>query len=300
MNKQYKADLALIFVTLAWGLSFILTKNSLNALSTFNFLAIRFFIASLSVAIIFYKRILKIDKTTLKYGIIIGFIMFSGYAFQTLGLNYTTTAKSAFISGLCVILVPIFSALFLKKAPKPAVIIGVILSAIGLGLLTLDDSLSLNLGDLLTLLCAFVFAFQILSISKYSVKVDTVNLAFIQISVVGFLSAIVSFLFEAPTIPTTQKVWTDILFLSFFCTSGAFIVQNTAQKYTSATHAALIFTGEPVFAAIFGYFLCGEILSIRGFIGGFLIVFSMLLAELEIKIPFLSPKSKVPIMANKK
>ncbi|QXM06432.1 DMT family transporter [Crassaminicella indica] len=290
MNKKYKADLALLFVTLAWGLSFILTKNSLDALSTFNFLAIRFFIAAISAAVIFYKRVLKLNKSTLKYGILIGVIMFSGYAFQTVGLNYTTASKSAFISSLCVVLVPIFSSLLLKKRPKPAAIFGVILSTIGLGLLTLNGSLSLNLGDLLSLLCAFCFAFQILAISKYSVKVDTINLAIIQIIVVGLLSIIVSLLFEAPTLPSNKKVWVDILFLSFFCTSGAFIIQNTAQKHTSATHAALIFTGEPVFAAIFGYFICGEILSVRGFIGGFLIVSSMLLAELEIKIPFLKSK----------
>ncbi|MCT4620471.1 MAG: DMT family transporter [Marinisporobacter sp.] len=300
MNKQYKADLALIFVTLAWGLSFILTKNSLDALSTFNFLAIRFFVAALSITMIFYRSILKLDQMTFKYGVIIGTIMFSAFALQTLGLNYTTASKSAFISSLCVVLVPIFSSLFLKKIPKPASIIGVILSAIGLGLLTLDGNLSLNIGDLLSLLCAIAFTFQILSISKYSVQVNTVNLAFVQICVVSLLSGITSFLFETPTFPATQKVWLDILFLSLFCTSGAFIVQNTAQKYTSATHAALIFTGEPVFAAIFGYILCGEILSIRGFIGGFLIVFSMLLAELEVKIPFLNTKEKSPIIAHKK
>lgn len=286
MKKQYKADLALLVITLAWGISFILTKNSLNALTTFNFLAIRFFIAAIICGIFFYKKILKIDKLTIKYGTLIGISMFLGFSFQTIGLNYTTASKSAFISSLCVVLVPIFSAILLKKPPKFSSIVGVIFSTIGLGLLTLDGNLSLNIGDFYSFACAFCFAFQILAISKYSTKADPINLAILQIVVVCILSTIVSLLFESPIIPTTKVAWINIIALSIFCTSGAFIIQNIAQKHTSTTHAALIFAGEPVFAAIFGYFLAGEILSTKGFIGGFLIVSSMLLAELEFNLPF--------------
>ncbi|TCO69339.1 DMT family transporter [Marinisporobacter balticus] len=304
MNKQYKADLALLVVTLSWGISFILTKNSLDALATFNFLSIRFFIAGIICIVVFHKKILKIDKTTIKYGVLIGFTMFLGYAFQTAGLNYTTASKSAFISSLCVIFVPIFSALLLKKPPKLMAIAGVIFSTMGLALLTLDGNLSLNIGDFYSFLCAICFALQILAIAKYSAKADPINLAILQITVVCILSMLISFLFESPTIPTSKNVWIDIVSLSFFCTSGAFIIQNIAQKYTSTTHAALIFTGEPVFAAIFGYFIAGEILSTRGFVGGILIVSSILLVELKLKSPFLKrpiyPKKRQKIATEKK
>ncbi|QEK12892.1 DMT family transporter [Crassaminicella thermophila] len=304
MKKQYKADLALLIVTLSWGISFILTKNSLDELSTFNFLAIRFLISAITSAFIFYKRILKIDKTTLKYSIIIGSFMFLGYAFQTIGLNFTTASKSAFISCLSVVFVPILSAFLLNKVPKPSSIIGVILATFGLALLTLDGDLNLNIGDFYTFLCTFCFAFQIITVSKYAVKVDAINLAILQIAVVGILSTIVSFLFESPIIPTGKDVWVSILFLSFLCTSGAFIIQNTVQKYTTATHTALIFTSEPVFASIFGYLIAGEILSTRGFIGAFLIISSMLFAELDFNLSFFKNKiyvkKKTPIVAKKR
>ncbi|WP_129597964.1 DMT family transporter [Anaerophilus nitritogenes] len=295
MKMKYKADLALFVVTLTWGISFILTKNSLDAMSTFNFLAVRFFIAAASSAIVFYKRMLNLDKATIKYAIFIGIIMFLGYALQTFGLNYTTASKSAFISCLSVVFVPVFSALLLKKLPNLPCIIGIIIATFGLALLTLDGELSLNIGDFYTFLCTFCFAFQILAISKYAVKVDPINLAILQIAVVSILSAIVSLIFENPIIPTGTKVWTDVLFLSFICTSGAFIIQNAVQRYTTATHTALIFTGEPVFASIFGYFLLGEILSSKGMFGGFLIIFAMLLAELGGELT-LFKKRKDPLL----
>lgn len=293
MKKQHQADLALLLVTLAWGISFILTKNTLDALSTFNFLSIRFTLSALTSALIFYKRIIRLDKDTLKYGVLIGVIMFSGYAAQTFGLNYTTASKSGFITGFSVVIVPIFSAFVLRKAPKPAAILGVLFAIVGLGLLTLDSSLNLNIGDLYTLIGAFCFAFHIITVSKYAVKVDAINLAILQIGVVGILSGIVSLLFEAPIIPTDGNTWASMLFLTFVCTSGAFIIQNAAQKYTTATHTALIFSGEPVFAALFDYLIAGEVLTGRGIMGGILILSGMLAAELDIKLPFLKPKAQV-------
>lgn len=292
MKKQYMADLALLVVTLAWGLSFILTKNSLAVLSSFNFLAIRFLVAGIPCVFIFYKRLLKLDKSTVKYASIIGGIMFSAYAMNTIGLNYTTASKSAFITGLAVILVPVFSALLFKQSPKPSVILGVICASIGLALLTLDGNVSLNIGDFYTFLGAIIFAFQVLAIAKYAVLVDPVNLAILQICIVGLLSTIASFLLETPTLPTTNTAWIDMLFLSLLCTSGAFIVQNAVQRYTTATHTALIFTGEPVFATMFAYLLGGELLSTRGIVGGILIISAMIFAELDLKLPFFKPKAQ--------
>ncbi|WZL74130.1 DMT family transporter [Clostridiaceae bacterium 35-E11] len=292
MKKQYLADLALVAVTLAWGLSFILTKNSLAVLSSFNFLALRFWVAGIPCIFIFYKRLLKLDKSTVKYGWIIGGIMFSGYALNTIGLNYTTASKSAFITGLAVILVPVFSAWLFKQSPKPSVVLGVICASIGLALLTLDGNVRLNIGDFYTFLSAILFAFQVLAIAKYAVLVDPINLAILQICIVGLLSTIASFLLETPTLPTTTTAWIDMLFLSLLCTSGAFIVQNAVQKHTTATHTALIFTGEPVFATMFAYLLGGELLSTRGIVGGILIISAMIFAELDLKLPFFKPKAQ--------
>lgn len=286
MSKQLKADISLLVVTLSWGASFILTKNSLNSLDTFNFLAIRFFIAFSISSLIFYRNMKKINKNTVKYGAIIGIILFSGFALQTIGLNYTSASKSAFITGFSVVLVPLLSSILLKKAPQKQSVAGAFLALIGLALLSLNGSLSLNIGDLYTLICSFSFALHIIVVGKYTVEIDSIALAIIQIGTVAVLSLFTSIIVEQPIIPSVGTVWVNIFILSIVCTSGAFIIQNIAQKYTTPTHTALIYTSEPVFAAIFGYFMIGEVLSLRGVLGAVLILFGMLVAEIDFKSLF--------------
>lgn len=284
MSKQIKADLALLAVTIGWGASFLLTKNALNDLATYNFLAIRFLLAFFISGAIFYKQMLAIDSKTLKLGLGLGLLLFVHYALQTVGLNITTVSKSAFITGINVVLVPVFSALLIKKMPARSSVLGVIFAILGLGLLTLNGgAFNVNFGDLLTLLCAIVFALYIIAVGKYTTEVDSIPFAIIQLGVVGILSLVTTFAIETPVIPPAGSVWFNIIFLSVFCTSGAYIVQNIAQQYTSATHTALIYSGEPVFAAIFAFVLAGEVLSHRGILGACLILLGMLVAEIDLE-----------------
>lgn len=292
MSKQFKANLGLVIVAILWGTTFIYTKDILYSMETFNFLSIRFFIASFMCIALFFKTFMNIDKDTIKYGSIIGIAMFLAYAFQTVGLNYTTASKSAFISGLAVVFVPMISSLILKKAPPIMNLIAAVVSIIGLGLLTLDGNLVLGKGDILTLICAVGFASHILTISTYAPKVNPINLTIVQLLVVAILSLITSFAVETPVIPTGSFIWSRILFLAIVCTSGAFLIQNTAQKNTTASNAALILAGEPMFAAIFAYFVLGEILPFKGFIGGILILVSILISELDIDIKLPTIKTK--------
>ena len=293
MTKQTKADLALLIVTIIWGSSFVLTKNALDHLPTYNFLAIRFILAALISAAIFHKSMLKIDKLTLKYGIIIGFILFAGYAFQTVGLNYTTASKSGFITGFSVVIVPVLSALLLKQIPHKEAVIGVLFAIVGLGFLTLNRSLSLNIGDFYTLIAAIMFAFHIITVGKYTVKVNSIAMAVIQIAVVGILSLFFSIGLENPILPSGIEVWSAILILATLATSGAFIIQNTMQKFTSPTHTALIYTGEPVFAALFAFIMLGERLPAQGIFGSLLILSGMLISEVDWKAVFKSKKEAV-------
>lgn len=287
MSKQFKADIALLLVTVGWGASFLLTKSSLSELSTFNFLTIRFFVAFILSSIIFYKKMINVDKNTFKYGIILGVVLYASFAFQTIGLNYTTASKSAFITGFNVMLVPVFSTLLMKKIPQRKVVFSIIIAFIGLGLLTLNNNISgINIGDIHTFICAIFCAIHILLVGKYTVKSESVALAIIQIGVCAVLSLITSLAFETPVMPTSYNVWINILILSVVCTSGAFIVQSIAQKFTSPTHTALIYTAEPVFAAMFGYIIMGEILSNKGIIGAILILTGMIITEVDFKILF--------------
>ncbi len=283
MTKQLKADIALLLVTVGWGASFILTKNSLSELQSYNFLALRFIFAFFISAVIYYKKIIAIDKFTLKYGTLLGLLLFATYAFQTVGINYTTASKSAFITGFSVILVPIFSAIIARKLPNLLTVISVALAFSGLALITLNQDVGgLNIGDIYTGVCAVFFAIYIILVGKFTVKAESIAFAIVQIGVVGFLSLIVSLAIETPTVPVSLPVWINLAILSLVCTSGAYIVQNVAQKYTSATHTALIYTCEPVFAAIFAYIAVGEVLGVIGSMGAVLIVVGMLLIELDI------------------
>ncbi|MDK9711653.1 DMT family transporter [Acidaminobacter sp.] len=290
MNKnQVKADLALLIVTIAWGVSFLLTKNALVGLETFNFLAVRFGIATLISVVIFLKDMIRMSRKTLLLGIGVGSVMFAAYALQTVGITLTTISKSAFITGTSVLMVPLFMALFLKRIPDRSSLVGAFMAFVGLGLMTLTGGSSdagaagsLNLGDLLTLIAAVGFALYILAVGKYTTQVDSIPFAIVQLGTVAVFSGITSLLFETPVVPTGSETWFAILFLAIVCTSLAFIVQNVAQKYTTSTHTALIFSGEPVFAAMFAYVMIGEVLGRNGVIGGGLILAGMLVAELNL------------------
>ena len=282
MKNSKKADIALILVTIVWGASFLLTKNAINQMQVFNFLGIRFMIAFFIGSAVFYKKMITIDKSTLKNGIFIGIVMYLAFAFQTVGLNTTTVSKAAFITGLSVILVPIIFSFYKRERIKNKIILSVTMAVIGLALLTLTDGIhGINLGDVLNLVSAFLFALYIIMVGELTHKSDSIAMANIQIAMVGILSFITSIIVETPTFSISISAWTSILTLSVLCTFLAFLVQNVAQKYTSSTHTALIYSLEPVFAAIFGYIFANDVLGTSGIIGATLIVCGMLIAEID-------------------
>lgn len=284
MTKQIKADISLLLVTFGWGASFMLTKYSLLHLQTFNLLATRFLVAFIIASVVFIKKMFRIDRKTLGYGMGIGFILFTSYALQTIGLNYTTASKSAFVTGLNVVLVPIFVTFLTKSKLDMKSYFSVTLAFIGLAFLTLNQGLTkINIGDVYTLISAVIGAVYLILAGKYTVKVESVTFAIIQIFSIGLFSLILSFLLEKPIITKDMNTWVSIIILSIFCTAGAFIIQMKAQKFTSATHTALIFTAEPIFAGLFSYIFFHEVLGFKGISGAILILFSMLMSEINFK-----------------
>lgn len=283
MSKNLKSDIMLLLITVIWGSTFVVVKNATSILPVYNFLFLRFLIALIVLVIMFGKRLLHIDKKTFAVSIIVGIMLFLGYAFQTLGLKYTTASKSGFITGFNVVLVPILESIFLKAKLSKTSWLSVLLALGGLFLMTANIDLKINFGDFLTLLCAVSFAFQVVLIAKYAPSVDTVSFAIIQIFVVTLSSGILSFVYEKPIIPTDKTVWFALILTGIFATAFALAVQNTMQANTSATHAAIIFSLEPVFSAITAYLVSGEIMTLRSIIGGFLMLISMILSEMPSK-----------------
>lgn len=290
------ADLSLLFVALIWGSTFVIVQNAIAFLQPLIFNGIRFFLAALFLflwLLIFKPSQLKqLNIHCLKSGIILGICLFIGYAFQTIGLVYTTSSKAGFITGLSVVLVPLFMYLFLKQALLITHIIGVIIATIGLYLLTISNTFSFNNGDFYVLICAIGFALQIILTGKYSKEHPTLLLTIIQLLTVSILGIIGSFLFENPSanfkmeIIFQKEVIIALIITSILATAVAFLIQTSLQKYTNSTRVALIFATEPVFAAMTAYLFNKEILTASATIGCILILLGMIFSELPKKTLF--------------
>lgn len=281
ITRQVKADFLLLVVAAIWGLTFVVVKNALDDIQPFTFNAYRFLIAGIFMIIIciFYK--IKFDGLLLKIGTIIGFFLFLGYSFQTIGLQYTTASNSGFITGLAVVFVPLFATIFTKKLPGMYSIAGAVLAAIGLFFLSVDSTLTYNSGDIMTLFGAICFAVYILLLGKYSPQFDTIPLVAMQIFVVAFLSLICSLTLETPSVTMTSAVIIALLVCAIPATCLAFMIQTWAQKFTTPTRTIIIITTEPVFAALFAYMLLGEIFTTRHLLGAVLMLMGILLVEFK-------------------
>ena len=289
MSKQVRADGILILVTLCWGVSYLLMDISLEELDPFTLNAFRFLGAFAIAALVSFKKIRTVNKTTLKYSLLVGFALVFVYIGATFGVKYTSLSNSGFLCALTVVFTPILAWLFFKKAPGKKLTFVVILCFIGIALLTLGDDFSINMehlkGDLLCLMCAVAYAADLLLTEKAvsHEEVDAYNLGVFQLGVTGALNLIMALIVETPQAPQTMEVWSAVIFLSVFCTGVAFVLQPVAQQYTTASHVGVIFTLEPVFAAVVAYFCAGEILSFKAYLGAALMLASIFIMEIDFK-----------------
>jgi drug/metabolite transporter (DMT)-like permease len=284
--KGVPAEIYLLGIVIIWGSTFAIVKGILDQIMPFTFLAYRFFWAAFILGLIFWKRLKNIDQIILGKGFLVGIFLFLGYTFQTVGLKYTTATKAGFITGLSVVLVPIISHFFIREKISKNSILGVILAVIGLWFLNYSNSFNFNFGDFLVLLCAVSFAMHIISVGLYARKVDYVLLVIVQLTTVFVLSFLMALFFERPGIHLyyPSGVWWSIILTGIFATALAFYMQNKFQRYSTATKTAIIFSGEPLFGAIFAYLLLGEKVGLIAWIGGLWIIFGMIISQREEKI----------------
>ncbi|NMA96326.1 MAG: DMT family transporter [Clostridiales bacterium] len=284
MKKQTKANLALLFATFIWGSTFVPVQNAIGTMPPLTFNALRFLIGFLALAIIYRNHLKGIGKQTIIFGSTIGLALFLGYAFQTLGLKYTKASNSAFITSLSVVFVPIMWSIKTKKLPPLKILMSIALATIGLALVTLDSNLGINKGDMLTLLCAVCFALSIILIDSFIDKEDPTLLVIVEIGIVSILSFILS-IFTGDLGSLIVQITHEVIFALFitglFATALAILIQNKAQRLTSPTHAALIFSAEPVFAALTSFILLGERMSFKNLVGGVLILMAVIISEVD-------------------
>jgi drug/metabolite transporter (DMT)-like permease len=259
------ADLSLALVALAWGANFVVMKDALVHITPFAYLGVRFLLATLILAAASLRPLGKAGRDELKCGLLAGVLLFSGFAVQTVGLTLTTPAKSGFITGTSVVIVPFFYFLATGKHPGRGAFAGGFLALAGLFFFTLNggslqEVFLLQYGDFLTLLCAFFFAGHIVALGIVSPCRNTLVLSVLQLAVVGLLSLVTALIFEGPAslVVTSPALWAAILYAIVFCTIGAFVTQTAAQKHTPAAHASLILSTEAIFAGVFSFFFWGE------------------------------------------
>jgi drug/metabolite transporter (DMT)-like permease len=289
---SWRAELALAAIALIWGATFVLVKDALNDITPALFLAIRFSVATIALVTVVSFRPSNSPESVLpeaapKYGLIrgglfTGTFLYSGYLLQTIGLKYISPAKSGFITGLYIVLVPFFGAAVYKSAPQIAEVVGVAAAFLGLALLTSEgDLFAMGKGDLLTVGAAIAFAVHLLAVAHYSRRTSYEWLAVSQLGVCAGLALATCWLVESPAVLWSGRVWLAIGVTSLLATALAFALQTWAQRYTTATRAAIIFALEPVFAWLTSFVVANEVLSKRAVSGALCILAGILLVELK-------------------
>ena len=252
------------------------------------FNALRMVLAAIVLALVYWKDIARIKADAVASGGIVGALLWAGYEFQTTGLRLTTPSKSAFITGVSVVLVPVFLVLFWKRKVNRFTALGVLAAFIGLALMTipagraeLADWSSVNRGDLLTFGCAVAFGLHIIFLGRATQRIPFAQIAFLQTAFAAVLMSISFPVLESPHVHWTSQLLVAIAVTAVLCTALAFSIQSWAQQFTPPTHTALIFALEPVFAWITSYVVQDEKLGPRAALGAALILAGILVSELK-------------------
>ncbi|MBN2008305.1 DMT family transporter [candidate division KSB1 bacterium] len=281
MKQNTTATWLLLIGTFFWGVTFVVVKEAIAEINIYRFLAWRFTISTIGLAIFFLPSFRLVTWKMIRYGVFLGIILTIGYVTQTVGLIYTSASKAAFITGLSVVLVPLMMALVQRRSPSAMQWLATIMATIGVALLTLSSSIAINPGDIWVLACAVTFAVYILLVSKYSRIFAAIPFTVIQLVTVSLISALVATGIGEWRMPHGYIVWQAIIICSLFATSFMYAVQNHYQKFISEVKAVIIYSMEPLFAAVAAYFYLQEQITVRMICGGALILIGMLCSELQ-------------------
>lgn len=281
MNKQLLADAALLAVTFIWGTTFLVVQRALGGIGPFYFVALRFLLAFIFLALFAWRQLLSLDRQTLLHGFMVGLLLSAGYIFQTVGLKYTSAANAGFITGLSVIIVPVLGAILSRTSPGIFTWLGALSATAGLALLTLHGQIPINPGDLWVFLCALSFAGQILMVERYTGSHNSLLFTTVQVGTVSLVAFLLAVPLETLPAAFSPAVWQAFLLTAIPATSLAYLIQNKVQQFTTAGHTAIIFTMEPVFAAMAAYFWGREILTRQQVAGCLFVLTGMLLTELK-------------------
>lgn len=279
----------ILLATLIWGSSFFVMKNTVDHVPVFFLLAIRFTVAALILAVLFFRNWKGIDRDYMKSGAVMGTLLFVAYSVQTFGLERTSSGNNAFLTAVYCVIVPFLYWGISHQRPDRYNLLAAVLCIVGIGLVSLNGSLSMNLGDLLTLASGLAYAFHIVAVARFSQGKDVFLLTTIQFAVTALWSwgfALLTNGFPAEVLPL-DAVW-RLGYLAVFATAGALLFQNIGQKYTAPATAAVLLSLEAPFGVLFAVLFDGERPTAR-MLAGFVLIFVSVLCS-ETKFAFLRRK----------
>src|SRR5699024_1737043 len=249
-QKQYVGDGLLFITAFVWGSGFVVTAIGLKYLTAYQLMAGRFVLASLILVIIFGYKFKKFTLSVIWKGAILGVILYIAFALQTVGLEYTTPSKNAFLTAVNVVIVPIITYFIFKRRIDRHEIMGALMALIGIGFLSLEGSWTINIGDALSLACAVGFAFDIFYTNLFVKKEDAISLTVVQFMTASFIGVIVLLIQGDILMPLEKEAIYSLIYLAIFSTTIAYLSQNIAFKYTTATRAAIILSTEAFFGMV--------------------------------------------------
>ena len=282
MISPLRADLMLLLVTLIWGGTFPVLKLLVVAVSPGYLVGVRFLLAFVVLTPFAWANRKSLDARTWQVGMGLGLLIWGGFLSQTVGIQYTTASKAAFITALSVVITPVLATLLLRKRPGRQALLGVVLATLGLGLLTLDFShpWTFHKGDLWVLVSAFLYALQIITVDRYGALSDALLLTWVELGTVAAVGLVAACIREPLPQLNTIALWGGLLYLALFATAAAQYLQIRVQPYTTPTRVSLIFSLEPVFAAILAFVVLGEQLPRAGQAGAGLMLMGVMVSEL--------------------
>ncbi|HUL44427.1 MAG TPA: DMT family transporter [Bacteroidota bacterium] len=293
MKLQRRAEFLLLSITVVWGSTFVITKSLLEENTPFLYTGVRFFLAAALLFAAFPKRIIRITRSSIRHGIILGIFLYVGFVLQTIGIQYTTASKAAFFTGMLTVFTPLvqyFLQHFFKSSQKYLRIgnmVGAVLAGGGLYLLTSPAGGGFTIGDAMSLACALMFAFYIVYLDYASSEPDKMPMTFVMFLVCGIGGVAGAGLAEPFVLMLSTRFVVSLLYLTIFATVITMAIQNRYQGDTTPARAAVIFALEPVVAAVFAFFVRGEELGVVGISGGIAVVGGLLVSEFSEEIPFL-------------
>ncbi len=292
--NERKAVLILLFVSIVWGAGFLAVDIIFRNFSTFQILSGRFLIGAIALSIVFRKEMRDLNLNDIIGGAFVGAILVVAFGFQIYGQYFSTPSINAFVTAIYVVLIPIFQFFIFKKSQKKSIVVSALLTFAGIVLITLGslngtgtkvEAINLNLGVVLTFICAICYAFQIIAVEKFTRgknQISPLKITVIMLWVAAVLAIIISVILVRVNIDNPplydDNFWIAVtwtVFLGLFCTAFAFLAQNIAQKHTSASKTAILLSLESVFGAAFSALFLGErftVLTIVGFVAVFLAV----------------------------